>query len=480
MAGMKRCIMLVVSRDHSWGVEKMGENDYDKLIKRFEIIAPLLNENLDAFERRRLRAQILESSNISERTLRRHIQYYKEKGYKSLADIARSDKGSLRTVSEKAIEEAVKLRQELPSRSVRRIIEILEGEKLVKPGEINRTSLNRHLIQRGYGAAQLRAEGKAVQPSSRFERKRRNDLYQTDVKYGPTLVSNGVKKKTYLLSIIDDKTRMIMHAEFYGSQRLPILEDCFRKALLKFGKPSDILVDNGKIFVSKWFKLACARLGVRHIAAKPYSANTKGKVEKYHQRVDEFLMEFELEPIRTLSVLNRKFHIYLDEGYIHDNHGALAIEERDPRTGELLQKRERTPYQAYTEDPAKVRYISSLECRDAFLWEEQRTVDKSGCIKLKGVVFDVGVALIRRRVDVRYDPFDLSVIEVWHDGKFQRKAEKLYMPEFVPPPPAVPSTQHPKPTHSRLLKVFEAKNKEREKQRNGALDFNGTKEAEQS
>ena len=454
----------------------MEEQDINKILKRYETFAPLLNEHLDAFERRLQRAQIIESSGLSERTLRRYIQIYKEKGYKSLVDVARSDKGNARAVPEKAVEEAVKLRQELPSRSVRRIIEILEGEKIVKPGEVSRSSLNRHLIQRGYGAAQLRAEGKMSAPSSRFQRKQRNDLWQTDVKYGCAVDANGTKKKTYLLTLIDDKTRMIMHAEFYSNQRLPILEDCFRKALLKFGKPSDILVDNGKIFVSKWFKLACARLGVHHIAAKPYSAKTKGKCEKYHQGVDEFLSEFALEPVKTLPELNRKFSIWLDEGYIHASHDALKLEERDPHTGEILSKQERTPYQAYTEDPAKVKYISSLECRDAFLWEEQRTVDKSGCIKLAGVVFDVGVALIRRRVDVRYDPFDLSVVEIWHEGKFQRKSEKLDMPEFVPGVVGSLPAQPSKPTHSRLLKVYEEKNKEREKQRNGALDFRAPKE----
>jgi transposase InsO family protein len=456
----------------------MGKNKVAKAIGRFEEIAPLLNENLDAFERRLLRARILESSGMSGRTLRRRIQQYKEKGYKSLEDIPRSDKGSLRAVPEAAIAEAIKLRDEIPSRSVRRIIEILEGEKIVKPGTVSRASLNRHLIQRGHGSAQLKAEGKIPLPSSRFERKRRNDLFQADIKYGPKVIMNGKTKNTYLLTVIDDKTRMIMHAEFYSNQRLPILEDCLRKAVLKFGKPLDILVDNGKIFVSKWFKRACARLCIKHIAAKPYSAKTKGKCEKYHQRVDEFLLEFELEPVQTLSELNRKFTIFIDEGYTHDPHGALKLEERDLRTGELLSKRERTPYQAYVEDPTKVRYVSSLELRDAFLWEEQRTVDKSGCISLAGVVFDVGVALISRRVDVRYDPFDISVVEVWHDGKFQRKAEKLYISERTPKLEASPATPHSKPTYSRLLKVYEEKNKEREKQRHGALDFRGSKEGE--
>jgi len=403
--------------------------------------------------------------------LRRHLQHYRERGYKSLEDTPRSDKGILRSVSPEVVDEAVKLRQELPSRSVRRIIEILEGERKVKPGEVSRSSLNRHLIARGYGTAQLRAADKMPQPSSRFQRKKRNDLWQSDIKYGCKVSVNGTKKQTYLLTLIDDKTRMIMHAEFYGTQKLPILEDCFRKALLKFGKPVDILVDNGKIFVSKWFKLACARFGIHHISAKPYSAKTKGKCEKYHQRVDEFLREFELEPEQTLDNLNRKFAIYLDEGYIHDTHEAVKIEKRDPKTGAILQVRKRTPYQAYIEDPAKVKYISSTECREAFLWEEQRTVDKSGCIKFSGVVFDVGVALLRRRVDIRYDPFDISIIEIWHEGKFQRKAEVLCIPEHVPVVDLPQKDTHKKPTHSRLLKIYEDKNNERDKQRNAALSF---------
>ena len=93
-------------------------------------------------------------------------------------------------------------------------------------------------------------------------------------------------------------------------------------------------------------------------------------------------------------------------------------------------------------------------------------------------MFDVGVALIRRRVDVRYDPFDISVVEIWHEGKFQRKAEKLYISEFAPKLEACPAAAPRKPTGSRLLAVYEEKNKEREKQRNGALSFNDTKEGE--
>jgi len=68
------------------------------------------------------------------------------------------------------------------------------------------------------------------------------------------------------------------------------------------------------------------------------------------------------------------------------------------------------------------------------------------------------------------------MIEVWHEGKFQRKAEKLYISEFAPKQEAGPVVAPRKPTGSRLLAIYEEKNKEREKQRNGALSFSDTKE----
>ena len=43
--------------------------------------------------------------------------------------------------------------------------------------------------------------------------------------------TNGSKKRTYLIALIDEATRYVCHAQFYNNQRLPILEDSFRKIL---------------------------------------------------------------------------------------------------------------------------------------------------------------------------------------------------------------------------------------------------------
>lgn len=448
-------------------MEKLNE----KALARYEAIAQLLNANTEAGERRRLRAQIMEDTGKSERTLRRYIERYKKQGLPGLANAPRSDKGVAKAISTEVITEAMKLREELPERSVRQIIEILEGERYVKPGSIARTTLNAKLLEQGMGAKRMKAL-KALRPARRFARKSRNSLWQLDVKYGPPAGKADKKTKTYMLVIIDDATRMIMHAEFYANQQLPILEDAFRKALLKYGKPNEVLVDNGKIFVSKWFRRACAQLGIRHIAAKPYSPETKGKCEKFNQAVDGFLRELSLEGNNapSLKELNDKFTAWLEEGYIHKPHSALTPERMDPFTNEVVKGESLSPKQAYARDPAKIRYATGVECREAFLWEETRRVDKTGCVKIRGREYDVGAKMAGIYVDVRYDPFDLSVVEAWHNGKFVRKANPLTVGEWTASNKAQ-QPRTPKATRSRLLKLYEAMYHERDNARNGALIF---------
>jgi hypothetical protein len=56
--------------------------------------------------------------------------------------------------------------------------------------------------------------------------------------------------------------------------------------------------------------------------------------------------------------------------------------------------------------------------RQSFLWQQQRRVDKTGCFTLDGNIYEVSAALTRRSVTIRYDPYSLDLIQVWH-GKEQ-------------------------------------------------------------
>jgi putative transposase len=118
-------------------------------------------------------------------------------------------------------------------------------------------------------------------------------LFQGDIKYGPYLPigKGGTKKQVYLAAFIDDATRYIVSAKFYENQKVDIIEDCLRNAVMHCGKPDAIYCDNGKQYRSEWLKNACAKLEIRLLFAKPYHPEGKGKIEAFNRRIDSFLSE---------------------------------------------------------------------------------------------------------------------------------------------------------------------------------------------
>ena len=425
------------------------EKKVETSTKRFEMIAGLLDGELCAAEKRRIRLEILEKHDISERTLRRYLESYRKDGLKGLEPSGRAEAGRFKAIPANILELAMQYKRELPERSARSIITILEKEGHIKPGSVSRSTLSHNLLALGHSTKQLRCES-GTRAARRFVRNGRNTLWQSDAKYGPYIPDDkGNKRRTYLISFIDDATRVISHSEFYFNHRVPVLEDCFRKAMLKFGKPDSVYVDNGKEFVSKWMRIGCARLGINHLKAMPYSAESKGKIERFQRTVEEFIREAALVKIESLAHLNKLYRHWLEEGYQHREHEGI---------GKL------TPMQVFQKDEKRIRFATPEECYDAFLHEETRLVDKTGCFSLNGVTFEAGLAFVRKKVDVRFDPFDLSVVEVWHGGAKQLEAKPLVIGEFT-------NTKITKKTsteigRSRLLDVFEQENEKR--QRNAA------------
>ena len=240
----------------------MRKQELDQLreeaLRRYRIIAPLLDEGLSESEKRNIRWLICEQEGISSRSLRRYVAAFKQGGFDALLPRERKDKGTCKAIPPEALELAAELRRELPGRSAERIQQLLASEGY----SVTRSTLERHLRQQGLSGREIKAERKQV-ASRRFNRKGRNTLWQADLKYGPYLPEPnrpGRKMRTYLLAMIDDATRLVVHAEFYDNQKLPVLEDALRKAIIKCGAPDNLYVDQGKIFVSQWLRLACAKL----------------------------------------------------------------------------------------------------------------------------------------------------------------------------------------------------------------------------
>ncbi|KAA9013814.1 DDE-type integrase/transposase/recombinase [Niallia endozanthoxylica] len=429
-------------------------------VQRFQLISPLLAEGLDAGKAKELKAQICSSTGISERTIRRYLELYRKDGFGGLKPKGHIGNKKREAIPPHLLEQAILLRKEAPTRSIAQIIQILEWEGLAEPGQIKRSTLQEKLTERGYSSRQMKLYSKTGVAARRFQKRHRNQLWQSDIKYGPYLPigPNGTKKQVYLVAIIDDATRFILHGAFYPTLDSRIIEDAFRNAIQKYGVPEAVYFDNGKQYRTKWMTRTCSKLGTRLIYAKPYAAESKGKVERFNRVVDSFLGEVAIEKPNSLDRLNELFQVWLSECYQHKPHAGL---------GEKI-----SPETAFRSDKKALRFINPDELANAFLHCETRKVDKSGCISFMDQKYEVGLSFIGRQVDVVYDPADLEELTIEYEGYTPWKAKKLVIGERSGKRPTLPPHLQPhEADSSRLLKAAEQKHQERKIEQAPAVSF---------
>jgi transposase InsO family protein len=427
---------------------------------RVQLLSPLLAEGLDPAKARELKQRICEQTGLSERTLRRYLAKYRKEGFDGLKPRGKGRQPSEAALPAEILEQAILLRREVPGRSVAQIIQILEWEGHVQPGQIKRSTLQERLAQRGYSTRHMRMYAESGVAARRFQQRHRNRLWHSDIKYGPYLPigPNGAMKQVFLVTFIDDATRFVLHGEFYPAMTQSVVEDCFRQAIEKFGVPEAVYFDNGKQYRTKWMTRACSKLGIRLLFAKPYSPEATGKVERFNRVVDAFLSEAALEKPKTLARLNELFAVWLSECYLNKPHA--AFENR------------MSPESAYRSDPKAIRFADPDVLTNAFLHCESRRVDKSGCISFVGRKYEVGLPFIGRMVDVVYDPADLTEITIEYEGHEPWRARELVIGERAGKRPPLPDHMGAVPADSsRLLTAAEERHRDRREQQAPAVAY---------
>ena len=377
---------------------------------RYGVISPLISRQLTKREAEQVRREILEGLHsfpqgyikVSERSLRRWVQIYREavkegrNGLYALARQRRGDAGIPRQIHPEVLETAALLKKELHSRSLKTISAMLDGK-------VNPVTLGRHFREMGLDNRSLKRTGKAY---PRHERKRRNEMWQADFSdaiYLPDPCNPQKVRKCYLHLFIDDYSRYVPYAAFYFRENMPVMEDCFRKALLLGGVPSTIYWDNGSVYRAKQLQRIMARLGVEVIFSTPFVPEGRGKVERIFKTIkDAFYPEARHAGITTLTELNEFFHAWLNERYHKAVHSSTK----------------QTPLQRWQAGQDQVRWIEAGKVAEIFLWEEERTVTKGGTVKLSGNEYPVEEYLVGQKVTVLFDPFDLSSIKIHRKGQF--------------------------------------------------------------
>ena len=446
----------------------------EEALERYRMIAPLLDPELDSAKRCMLGEQIAEREDISVRTVYRYERQYKEEHFEGLMPKPREKRRTQKLPEnwDEIVAEAVQLRKEVPRRSVRQLILILESEDYAPPGVIKQSTLQRYLQDAGMSKKALKRYTEDRKPSSKkFCRDHRLELYQGDIKYGPVIVDReGNKIQTYLSSVIDDHSRLILQSEWYDNQREEIVEDTVHKAVLKYGVFDRFYVDNGKQYISKQLQKSCARLGIRVLHAPPFSGKSKGKVERFHQTVDRFIAELAVAPVHSIAEMNEKWKYFLEEDYQKKPHDGIAGYYRSK--GADVPKGGITPIQEWNRDTRKLKYLDSGTVAEAFTRIETREIDKTGCFEFKGVTYEASIAYSGLRVEIAYDPLNTQMVEVRHGKLEVIQAHPVQIGPHTSKEPVLPAGMtERKAERSRFLDALEKKYKEDHKMQADALSF---------
>lgn len=346
-------------------------------------------------------------------TIEKWLYNYKRYGMDGLRDAPRRDTGAFREMPVEVSEELDRLLEENPGLKSSVLIKMLSFRSILCGDRVpSRSTLYRYIRSRRPAVIP-----KTAKERRSFEAPYSGSLWQTDIMYGPYIKyrradGKRVKKQTYLVAIIDDHSRLIVHGEFFLSQDLTAYLKTLKTAILKRGIPEKIYCDNGQVFLSGQIKRIAAEIGSVVIHTKVRDAEAKGKIERFFKTVrDRFLAPLYAEKTvpDSLEELNMMFQRWLEMGYNNRKHSAIGC----------------PPIQKWMTGAGKVRMLPSGKIDGVFRFSAERQVRKDGTFSLKNVQYETSWLLSGRKVKILYDPLNRGIIEVFSQGISYGPAREL-------------------------------------------------------
>ena len=370
---------------------------------------------------------------LGEKTIEAWYYAWRRDGIAGLTPKVRLDRGESRLPAELQAT-IIAAKRENPRRSIRQIRRLLEAAGTVAQGRLSRSAVHR-LLQR-HGLSRLSGSTSQPEERRRFCAEHAGSIWYGDVMHGPRLPLAGRVRKTYLVSLLDDASRLIAHSAFCLGETALDIEGVLKQALLKRGIPTMLVVDNGAAYRAATLQGICARLGIKLVYCRPYAPEGKGKLERYHRTFrDAFLSELDARRITDLDDLNARLWAWTEVLYnrqAHEGIGAL------------------TPLARYQQDLPRIRGLGQLAMQlDALFYHRlSRFVRKDGTVSYQGQMFEVPYELAGKTVRLVVNPHAAIVVGVENDNgeslgaatpldalaNRHRKRHKPTPPDTTPPP----------------------------------------------
>ncbi len=206
--------------------------------------------------------------------------------------------------------------------------------------------------------------------------------------------------KPLLLGVIDDRSRLVCHLQWYLDETAESLVHGLSQAFMKRGLPRALMTDNGAAMLADETVTGLAALGIVHQTTLPYSPYQNAKQESFWGRVEGRLMAMlEGEASVTLDMLNQATQAWVEQEYHRTLHSEIDT----------------TPLARYLAGPNVRRDCpTAADLAAAFRIEVIRRQRRSdGTVSLAGARFEIPAAYHHlMRVHLRYARWDLTRVDL--------------------------------------------------------------------
>jgi transposase InsO family protein len=380
---------------------------------RYGVIAPLVLESLPRGELTRRAQEIAarlydipysQRRSVSVDTLLNWALRYRRDGLAALAPKPRQDRGQMRVIPPETAALIERLKRENPHRTGIALLRELALTTQPNQARLSASTLYRFLRAHGLTERQLLVDQAAAR--KKYEAEFANQIWQSDMLFGPWVQRpGGGKRQVFLQAILDDASRLIPHAQFYPDQGLGSFLDCLRQAISARGLPTRLYMDNAKIYRSPQLARIAASIGILIVHTPPYQPEGRGKIERWFRSArQQFLADLDPKVLLTLEQLNERLWRWIDTVYHRTEHSAFQD----------------TPLARWQRDIERIRQLPpATDLRRLFFYRLDRLVRRDSTFLLYHRFFEAPPHLAGKRIEVRFDPLDLTQLEMYFEGQSQ-------------------------------------------------------------
>ena len=174
----------------------------------------------------------------------------------------------------------------------------------------------------------------------RFERARPNALWQSDI---TSLWLARPARRVYLTVFLDDHSRYVVGFHLASHQRRELVLEAFQDALVRFGKPKEVLTDQGRQYYS-WrgkttFQKLLEREGIAHVVSRAHHPQTLGKTERLWKTIQDELLT-RVQPADVAEARTRVGHFLNHYNHFRPHQGIDGLVPADRFFGAAQEARD--------------------------------------------------------------------------------------------------------------------------------------------